>query len=480
MARKRGKGRKTGDDLVINDDNGWSRISPTDKRKLQRYCDEYIEFLSTAKTERLCHDIGVEMALDCGYVNLEDAIARNTHLRPGSKIYHSAAGKTLTLIHVGKQPLTDGLRIIGGHTDSPRIDLKPRPLYEDGGMALFDTHYYGGIKKYQWVTIPLALHGVIVRKDGTTVTVSVGEDPVDPVFTITDLLPHLGQEQAAKKLGDAITGDGLNVLIGSIPSNDGDKSIKAGVLQLLHSEYGVDESDLTSAELQLIPAGRAREAGFDRSMIVGYGHDDRICAYAGMRALLDQKTTPSYTSVCILCDKEEIGSYGSTGMQSYLFENTMAEVMHLSEADYSDLLLRRCLKRSCMISADVNALHDPNYSSVSSPNKNMARLNQGVVLTKYTGSRGKSGSNDASAEYMGMIRNIYDTARVIWQTGELGMVDAGGGGTIAHMLARYEMNVVDSGVGVLSMHSPYEVAGKLDTYMTYKAYSAFYRSRTSL
>ncbi len=471
MAKAKDKELKA---LKINDDNGWKRISSTDKKKLKAYCSDYIDFLSRAKTERKCHDIGIDMAKDKGYKDIADC----KKLKAGDKVYVSAAGKTLLLIHVGKRPLEEGLRIVGGHTDSPRIDLKPRPLYEDGGMAMFDTHYYGGIKSYQWVAIPLALHGVVVKKDGSKIDISVGEGADDPVFTITDLLPHLGKDQKNKKMHEAITGEGLNVIIGSMPADTKDSdAIKLNILKLLHDERGIDENDLMSAELELVPAGPARELGLDRSMILGYGHDDRVCAYAGMRALLDQSKTPEHTAVCVLCDKEEIGSVGSTGMESQIFENAIAELINLCEDSYSDLILRRCLKNSAMISADVNALHDPNYADVSSPNHNMARLNQGAVLTKYTGSRGKSGTNDASAEYVAQIRNVLDRANVIWQTGELGKVDQGGGGTIAYMLARYEMDVIDMGVGVLSMHAPFEVAGKLDIYMAYKGFAAFYKSK---
>lgn len=477
MAKKKSKKDEALKALAIDETNGWNAISATDKKKLQAYCSDYIEFLSAAKTERECHDIGVAMAEAKGYTNIE-AVKPGKKLKVGDKVYYSAAGKTLLLIHVGKRPLEEGLRIVGGHTDSPRIDLKQRPIYEADGMAMFDTHYYGGIKKYQWVTIPLALYGVVAKKDGATIKVRIGDDPNDPVFTITDLLPHLGKDQMGKNMAEGITGEGLNVLAGSMPADTEESdAIKLNVLKLLNDKYGMDEADFMSAEFELVPAGPARELGIDRSMILGYGHDDRICAYAGMRALLDQTATPEYTGVCVMCDKEEIGSVGTTGMQGHIFENTIAELLDRCEDQYCELTLRRCLKNSKMISADVNALHDPNYSDVSSPNKNMARLNMGAVLTKYTGSRGKSGSNDASAEYVAEMRQIFDKAKVLWQTGELGKVDQGGGGTIAYMLARYEMDVIDCGVGVFSMHAPHEVAGKLDVYMTYKGYTAFYKAK---
>jgi aspartyl aminopeptidase len=466
--------------LLIQENDSWKNITAAERKRIDKFGDEYRGFISTVKTEREANDEGVALAEAHGFRNLDDIMAKGERLKPGVKAYATIKGKTLILFHIGKRPITEGMRIVGGHTDSPRLDLKPRPLYEEGGMALLDTHYYGGIKKYQWVALPLALHGVVVRKDGTKITLNIGENPDDPVFTITDLLPHLGQQQGEKKLREGITGEGLNVLFGSHSTGkkqDSGDGIKVKVLEILHKKYGFDEADLTSAELELVPAGPARDLGIDRSMILAYGHDDRVSAYTAIRGLLDLKRTPEYTALCILCDKEEIGSVGATGMNSFLFENVMAEVVNLAVDDYNDLALRRCLKYSKMLSADVNALHDPNYPEVSSPNKNMARINKGLVLTKYCGSRGKSGSNDASAEFMAEVRRIFDDAGVVWQTGELGKVDQGGGGTISYMLARYEMEVVDCGVGVLSMHAPYEVAAKLDTYMAYKGYKAFYQSK---
>ncbi len=464
-------------DLELKCENGWKTVSAAERKKILGFAEEYKEFLSTAKTERACHDLGISLARDKGYQDLAPQIKSGKQLKAGDKVYLSVGGKTLILARIGKKPITDGLQIIGGHTDSPRIDLKPRPLYENDGICLLDTHYYGGIKKYQWVALPLALHGVIVKNDGTVVPVSVGEDPADPVFTITDLLPHLGKDQAGKKLSDAFPGDNLDVLFGSMPLKGEDSNaVKKNLLKLLNDNYGVDEADLASAELELVPAGPARDLGLDQSMILAYGQDDRVCSYAGIRALLDQKGTPPHTSICIMCDKEEIGSTGSTGMESYVFENAIAEIVNLCSKDYSDLLLRRTLQASSMISADVNALHDPMFPEVSSPHGNMAKMNHGVVVSKYTGSRGKSRTNDASAEYVARIRKIFDDAKVLWQMGELGKVDQGGGGTIAYMLARYEMDVIDCGVGLLSMHAPFEVAGKLDIYMAYKAYAAFYQA----
>ena len=465
--------------LLIDDSDAWKDIKAPERKRIDKFGDDYRQFISIVKTEREANTEGVALAEAHGFRNFDSYVEAGERLVPGDKVYVTIKGKTLLLFQVGKRPLTEGMRIVGGHTDSPRLDLKPRPLYEEGGMALLDTHYYGGIKKYQWVALPLALHGVVVRKNGSTVNVTIGEDPDDPVFVITDLLPHLGQAQGDRKLRDGITGEGLNVLFGSGTAggkNDSD-AIKLNVLDILHKKYGFDEADLASAEREIVPAGPARDLGIDRSMILAYGHDDRISAYTAIRGLLDLKQIPEYTALCILCDKEEIGSVGATGMNSFLFENVMAEVCNIAVDNYSDLELRRCLKNSKMLSADVNALHDPNYPEVSSPNKNMARLNRGLVLTKYVGARGKSGSNDASAEFMAECRRIFDNAGVLWQTGEIGKVDQGGGGTIAYMLARYEMEVVDCGVGVLSMHAPWEVASKLDTYMAYKGYKAFYQSK---
>ncbi len=464
--------------LLMTSENGWLAIKEMEAKKINAFCRDYSAFISAAKTEREVHDAGLRLAEEHGYKNITTYLKSQQKLKSGDKIYLSCAGKTLLLFHIGKNALPQGMRIIGGHTDSPRLDLKPRPLYEEGGMAFLDTHYYGGIKKYQWVTIPLALHGVVIKKTGETITISIGEDPGDPVFSITDLLPHLGKDQGEKKLNDGISGEGLNVLFASIPIKDKDikDKVKLAALKLLNDTYGIDEMDLTSAELELVPAGPARDLGIDRSMILGYGHDDRVCAYTAIRAMLELEKTPDHTAMCILTDKEEIGSVGATGMYSYLFENAVAEVLNLAVENYNDIALRRCLKNSKMLSADVNALHDPNYPDVSAPNDNMAKMNHGLILTKYVGSRGKSGSNDAHAEYIGELRRIFDTAGVLWQTGEIGKVDQGGGGTIAFMLARYEMDVIDCGVGLLSMHAPWETAGKLDIYMAYKGYKAFYQS----
>lgn len=463
-------------------ETAWEKLSAAELKQLEAYCADYIRFLSDAKTERLAHDIALAMAQKAGFVDMDALAAAGKKLKAGAKVYRSYHGKTLFLAQIGKEPLEKGLSLIGAHIDSPRLDAKPNPLYQDDCMALLDTHYYGGIKKYQWVTIPLTLHGVVIRRDGTKVSLNIGEDPGDPVLTITDLLPHLGAEQGRKNLSEAFSGEALNVLVASrpVPKDDGDKDYKERtklrVLRLLKDKYGIEEEDFASAELELVPAGPARELGLDRSMIMGYGQDDRVCAYATIRAILDAKGIPGRTRAAVICDKEEIGSYGATGMDSRFMENTVAELAALMGDSYSELTVRRALARSRMLSADVNALHDPAFPEVSSPN-NMAKMGCGIVISKYTGARGKSGSSDASAEFVGEIRRIFNDAGVAWQMGELGKVDCGGGGTIALYLARYGMDVVDCGVGLLSMHAPQESASKVDIYMGYKAYKAFFEAK---
>ncbi len=460
--------------LAYVNKNGYEHISQADLKRSEEVNKLYMDFIGKAKTEREAHDEAVLLLEAAGFKNMDAHEKNGTRLVPGDKVYRSCSGKTLMAVAVGKKPLEAGMHIVGGHTDSPRIDLKQNPLYEGGDLALLDTHYYGGIKKYQWVTIPLALHGVFVKPDGKIVKVTIGEDPADPVFCITDLLPHLAADQYKKTIGEAIPGEGLDVVAGSIPSRDKDskEKFKHNVLKLLNAKYGIKEEDFLSAELEIVPAGHPREAGLDRSMILAYGHDDRVCAYAGLKALLDLKEAPEYTSCVLLCDKEEIGSVGATGMASNFFENTSAELLNLTTDAYSELTLKRALNNSWMLSADVNGLFDPMFPGVSEK-KNTAYVNHGVCVTKYTGSRGKSGSSDASAEFVAHIRRIFDRAGVIWQTGELGKVDQGGGGTIAWLMARYGMQVIDCGVGLFSMHAPMELAGKLDIYMAYKGYLAF-------
>ncbi|MDQ7773957.1 MAG: aminopeptidase [Elusimicrobiales bacterium] len=454
--------------------NGYERISPAELKRCEEINKAYLEYIGKSKTEREAHDEAVVLLQAAGFTDMRINEKSGAKLKPGDKVYRSAEGKTLMAIVVGKKPLEAGMHIVGGHTDSPRIDLKQNPLYENSGLALLDTHYYGGIKKYQWVTIPLALHGVFVKPDGKTIKVNIGEDPGDPVLCITDLLPHLAADQYKKTIGEAIPGEGLDVVAGSIPSSEKDKKekVKHNILSLLNKKYGVTEADFLSAELEIVPAAAPREAGLDRSMILAYGHDDRVCAWAGLKALLDLKGVPEYTSCVLLCDKEEVGSMGATGMASNLFENAASELLNLTSDTYSELTLKRMLHNSWMLSADVNALFDPMFPSVMEK-RNSALLNHGVCVTKYTGARGKSGSSDASAEFMAHIRRIFDRDGVVWQTGELGKVDQGGGGTIAYLMARYGMQVVDCGVGLFSMHAPMELAGKLDIYMAYKGYLAF-------
>ncbi|MCX5786262.1 MAG: aminopeptidase [Elusimicrobia bacterium] len=461
-------------ELAYSNKNGYEKLPKAELKTLEEYNRLYLEFIARAKTERDAHDEAVTLLETAGFKDLRKFEKDNIRLTAGDRVYKSCSGKTLMAVIIGKKPLEAGMHIVGAHTDSPRIDIKQNPLYESGDMAFLDTHYYGGIKKYQWVTIPLALHGVFIKPDGKKIKVSVGEDPSEPVLCITDLLPHLAQDQMKKTLAEGIDGECLDAIVGSIPAEGRGlkEKIKSNALRLLNEKYGITEEDFLSAELELVPAARPREAGLDRSMVLGYGQDDRVCAYAGLKALIDLKGAPEYTSCVLLCDKEEIGSVGATGMASNFFENTAAELLNLTSDTYSELSLKRALERSWMLSADVNSLFDPLFPAVSEK-KNTAIMNHGLCLTKYTGARGKSGSSDANAEFLAEIRRIFAKARVIWQTGELGKVDQGGGGTIAWLMARYGMQVVDCGVGLLSMHAPMELAGKLDIYMAYKGYLAF-------
>jgi len=460
-------------DLSYASKNGYERVSPADLKRCEDFNKLYMGFIARAKTEREAHDETILLLEAAGFKDM-DRHTDGTRLVPGDKVYRSCAGKTLMAAVIGKKPLADGMHIVGGHTDSPRLDIKQNPLYEGGDLALLDTHYYGGIKKYQWVTIPLALHGVFIKPDGKKVKVTIGEEPSDPVFCITDLLPHMAQDQGKKSLAEAIPGEGLDVVVGSIPAAEKERKekFKYNILKLLNKRYGITEEDFQSAELEIVPAAHPREAGLDRSMILAYGHDDRSCVYAGLQALMDLKAVPEYTSVVLLCDKEEIGSVGATGMASNFFENTSAELLNLTSNTYSELMLKRAMNNSWMLSADVNALFDPMFPSVSEK-KNAAFINHGVCITKYTGSKGKVAASDASAEFLAHIRRIFDRAGVLWQTGEMGKVDQGGGGTIAWLMARYGMQVIDCGVGLFSMHAPMELAGKLDIYMAYKGYLAF-------
>ncbi|MBO4808066.1 MAG: aminopeptidase [Lachnospiraceae bacterium] len=462
--------------------NCWEDITTRAKEKeVDRFAKGYMEFLNNGKTERECVDQIVNRIEEAGYTELSKIGKKK--LKAGDKVYATWMNKTLVMFQIGKKPLQEGLNILGAHIDSPRLDVKQNPLYEDNGIAYLDTHYYGGIKKYQWVTLPLAIHGVVVKKDGTTVELAIGEDEDDPVFFISDLLPHLGAEQMDKKAAKVIEGEALDLIVGNKPiildkkakeTEEGKKAakeaVKSGVLDILKNQYDIEEEDFISAELEIVPAGKAREAGFDRSMILGYGQDDRVCAYTSYEAMLEIGAVDR-TACCILVDKEEIGSVGATGMQSKFFENTVAELMDACGC-YSELAVRKCLANSYMLSSDVSAAFDPSYASAFEK-KNAAILGKGIVFNKFTGARGKSGSNDANAEYIGIIRKVLDDAKVNFQTAELGKVDVGGGGTIAYILALYGMNVIDSGVAVLNMHAPWEATSKIDVYEAKRAYIAF-------
>ena len=409
-------------------------------------------------------------------MELEELIKENREVQAGDKVYSVCMNKSIVLFQIGKRSMTEGINILGAHIDSPRLDVKQNPLYEDGGIAYLDTHYYGGVKKYQWVTLPLALHGVIVKKDGTTIEVNIGEDEDDPVFFVSDLLIHLAGEQLEKKASKVIEGEALDIVVGNMPYTDKDsekeekEAVKKNVLQILKDMYDIEEEDFLSAEIEVVPSGKAREAGFDRSLILAYGHDDRVCAFTSLDAMLEVEN-PERTTCCILVDKEEIGSVGATGMQSRFFANTIAELLNLA-GEYNELNLRRCLANSFMLSSDVSAAFDPSYAA-SFDKKNAAFLGQGMVFNKFTGSRGKSGSNDANAEYIAQIRKIMDEDNVIFQTAELGKVDVGGGGTIAYILALYGMNVIDCGVAVLNMHAPWEAISKADLLETKRGYKVF-------
>ena len=465
----------------------WNKYNSRKLNELNKLNDSYREFLSNCKTERECVDFFVDEAIKDGYVELSEAIKSGKKLKAGDKIYAVNMNKSIVMVKLGKKPLEEGVNILGAHIDSPRMDIKSNPLYEDGGIAYLDTHYYGGIKKYQWVTLPLAIHGVVCKKDGTTVIVNLGEEADDPVFFISDLLIHLSAKQMEKKASVVIEGEDLDVVIGSRPiadtkkksaKDDEDKeekeAVKKGVLKLLKDYYDMEEEDFLSAELEVVPAGRAYDAGIDRSMIMGYGHDDRVCSYPSFRAIMDTSAVER-TAVCILTDKEEIGSVGATGMTSLFFENVMAEIVALATGKESQLTLRRMLSNSRMLSSDVNAGFDPKFAS-SFDKKNTSYLGKGMVLCKFTGSRGKSGSNDANAEYLAFLRKTFDDDDVQYQLAELGKVDLGGGGTIAYILAKYGMNVIDCGVAVLNMHAPFEVVSKADVYETYRGYVSFLKS----
>lgn len=449
----------------------WTKYSEKEMKELEVLNKGYREFLDKGKTERECVEQTITIAKEHGYVDINEVIAKNQTLKQGDKVYATCMKKAIALFNIGSESIQDGMSILGAHIDSPRLDLKQNPLYEDGGIAYLDTHYYGGIKKYQWVTIPLAIHGIVVKKDGEIINVVIGEEESDPVVFISDLLVHLSAEQLDKKAAKVIEGEALDLVVGTIPLKDTEKkAVKANILKLLKAKYNFEEEDFSSAELEVVPAGKAREAGIDTSMIMAYGQDDRVCAYTSLIAMLEV-ANPKKTSCCLLVDKEEIGSVGATGMQSRFFENTVAELLDRM-GEFSELKLRRCLANSKMLSSDVSAAFDPSYAAVFDK-KNAAFFGKGLVFNKYTGARGKSGSNDANAEYFAAIRAMMEKHDVPFQTAELGKVDVGGGGTIAYILAQYGMNVIDSGVAVLNMHAPWEVTSKADVYEAKRGYVAF-------
>lgn len=450
-------------------ENAWKKYAGN-LDPVMNFGKDYIDFMTLSKTERETVDNSIEIAEKAGFKDLNTV----SELKAGDKVYFNNRGKSLFLFVLGKEDLAKGLNILGAHVDSPRLDLKQHPLYEDSGLVLLDTHYYGGIKKYQWVAQPLALHGVVCKKDGSLVKVVIGESDDDPVVGVSDLLIHLAVDQMKKTGSNVVEGEDLNVLFGSIPATaeeDEKELVKKNILNLLKEKYDIEEDDFISAEIEVVPAGKARDYGFDRSMVMAYGQDDNVCAYTSLRAIVEEEN-PERTSCCILSDKEEVGSQGNTGMCSSAFENTLAELMDKC-GQYSELNIRRCLRNSMMLSSDVSAAHDPNYPSVSSPNQNNAEFGKGIVFNKYTGSRGKGGSNDANPEFIAKIRKVLDDNGVNYQTSELGKVDQGGGGTIAYILANKDVEVIDAGVAVQNMHACYEVTSKVDIYEAYLAYKAF-------
>ena len=465
--------------------NAWEKYPEGKKRdEVFKFAEEYRQFISNCKTERECTSFLYEKALKEDFVDLNDVIKKGKKLKAGDRVVANNMGKGLAMFIIGKKDLDEGMNILGAHIDSPRMDLKQVPVYQDllykTNFTLLDTHYYGGIKKYQWVTLPLALHGVVCKKDGTTVQINIGDKPGDPVLGVTDLLIHLSADQMEKKAAKVIDGENLDILIGSIPGPEKDdkdetikERVKANILNILEKEYNIEEEDFLSAEIEVVPAGEARDYGLDRSMIMGYGHDDRVCAYPSFMAMPDVKK-PEYTSVCLLVDKEEIGSVGASGMQSHFFEDCVAELVGV-QGDYSDLKVRRAMRNSKVLSSDVSAAMDPLFASTMDM-KNSAYFGNGLVFNKYTGARGKSGSNDANAEYVAKLRKVMDDNEVTFQTAELGKVDQGGGGTIAYILANYGMNVIDSGVAVLNMHAPWEIISKVDLYEALKGYVAFLKN----
>lgn len=452
-------------------ENCWNSYSENELEELEKLNDDYRVFLDKGKTERECVKETIRQAKEAGYKDLQNIIKNGKKLKAGDRVYCSYMDKSIVLFNIGKEPIEEGMNILGAHIDSPRLDIKQNPLYEETEIAYLDTHYYGGIKKYQWVTIPLAIHGVVVKTNGKKIDIVIGEDEKDPVLFISDLLIHLAQTQLEKKGAKVIEGEDLNIIIGNKPLKGEEKdAVKKNILKLIKEKYDFEEEDFMSAELEIVPAGKARNAGMDSSMILAYGQDDRVCAYTSLAAMLEKKKV-NKTACLLLVDKEEIGSVGATGMQSKFFENTLAEVLDRM-GEYSELTLRRVLANSKMLSSDVSAAYDPTYASVFEK-KNAAYFSKGLVINKFTGSRGKSGSNDANAEYLGVVRKIFEKHKVAYQTAELGKVDQGGGGTIAYIMALYGMNVIDSGVAVLNMHAPHEAVSKADVYEAKKGYVAF-------
>lgn len=447
----------------------WEKLTASETKACFEFNEGYKKYLNAGKTERECVTAAVQLAKKAGFKDFSQL--KSKKLKAGDKVYFINKEKNLCLYVIGSEPIENGLNVLGAHIDSPRIDVKQNPLYEADGLALFETHYYGGVKKYQWVAQPMALHGVVCKKDGSVITIAIGEKESDPVVGMSDLLIHLAGDQLSKTGSKVVEGEDLNLLVGSIPNTKAkNEKIKANILKLLKAEYNIEESDFVSAELEIVPAGKARDYGLDRSMVMGYGHDDRVCAYTSLIAILEMNK-PKRTSCCILVDKEEVGSQGNTGMESRFFENTVAELLDAT-GSFSDLKLRRTFTNSKMLSSDVSAGFDPNYPSVYEK-KNSAFLGLGLCLNKYTGARGKSGCNDANPEFIAELRQVFDTAKVQFQTSELGRVDQGGGGTIAYILANLNMEVIDAGVAVQNMHAPYEVVSKADVYEAYRGYKAF-------
>lgn len=475
---EKSKGQELSEKLTWKSKVVWEKVDKTENQKVFQLNDQYKVFLNKCKTEREGIQYIIEKAEEKGFKPLSQVINSQGKLSAGDKVYIENREKGIVLAVIGQEPMQNGVNIIGSHVDAPRLDLKPNPLYEDNGLALFKTHYYGGIKKYQWLTIPLALHGTIIKKDGSKVSFQIGEKEDDPIFTISDILPHLAKDQMEKKMREAVSGEGLNLLVGSIPFKDEkvQEKVKLAILDKLNQDYGIIEEDFISAEIEAVPAGKAKDVGLDRGLVGGYGQDDRVCVFTSMQAIFELAGTPKHTAINLIVDKEEIGSTGNTGMKSRFLANVLGELINLTEGSYSDLTLRRCMTNSRALSADVNAGIDPNYEGVHEK-RNAARIGHGIVLTKYTGSGGKYSTNDANAEFVAEIRNLFNQEGIQWQIGELGKVDQGGGGTIAQFMAEYNMEVLDVGVPLLSMHAPFEIASKADVYMAYKGYRAFFSKR---